>query len=127
MKSKKELLKSPRRGWSETDHEYDSILIVPAGTKHDSGFMHIAVIGYNYKDKERGKEETFEICSFSDDVSCHFPLISFGDNKQYSMASVRMDCYYPSGVLRYHGRGTFKVGLSLSSVDIYFTPTKNKK
>lgn len=120
MKSKKELLKSPVRKWNATDKEYDVILIVPAGTKHDSGYMHIAVIG-GTNDKNGALTE-FEICAYPDNISCHFPLYQFGERGEYSGCFVRMDCYYPSGVLQYHGIGKFKVGPSLSSVDIYFTP-----
>jgi hypothetical protein len=122
MKNKKELLKSPRREWNDTDKEYDAILLVPDGTKHDSGYMHIAVIGVT-----RGKDfddMSFEICAYPDDISCHFPIFTFGDNKEFSQPLVRMDCYYPQGVLQYHGRGKFKVGMALSSVGIYFTPEK---
>lgn len=119
MLSKKELLKSPQRNWDDTDKEYDVILLVPTGTKHDSGFMHIAVIGGNWKEKEGNSDQMdFEICAYPDDISCHFPLIKISD---FTHPQVRMDCYYPSGVLQYHGRGKFKVGPSLSSVDIYFT------
>lgn len=39
------------------DKTYDAILIVPSGKKHESGFMHIAVIGVTY----RNGEEEFEI------------------------------------------------------------------
>lgn len=120
MKTRKELLKSPMRRWDDTDKEYDQILIVPAGTKHDSGYMHIAVIGVT----DNGEEKQYEIAAYPDDISCFFPLITFGEKKEFTMASVRMDCYYPQGILQYHGRGKFKVGLALSSVDIYFTPTK---
>ena len=119
MKTKKELLKSPVRGWADTDKEYDFILIVPAGTKHDSGFMHIAVIGGNWAEKIGQEDDTkFEICSYPDDITCHFPMSQCGD---FSLPKVRMDCYYPQGILRYHGRGKFKVGPALSSVEIYFT------
>jgi len=111
MKSKKELLKSPERKWNDTGKEYDSILIVPAGTKHDSGFMHIAVIG--------AIGEEYEICAHPDDIACHFTLLP-----EMDYARVRMDCFYPQGIFRYHGDGKFKVGPALSSVDIYFTPTK---
>ena len=71
-----------------------------------------------------GTERSYEICAYPDDVSCHFPLMTYGEEKQFTSALVRMDCYYPQGILQYHGRGKFKVGPSLSSVDIYFSPNK---
>lgn len=126
MKTKKELLKAPMRAWNDTEKEYDVILLVPAGTKHDSGYMHIAVIGGIWKEKV-GQHDNMdlEICAYPDDISCLFPTIKYGNNNEFQMASVRMDCYYPQGILQYHGRGKFTVGPSLSSVDIYFTPNKN--
>lgn len=123
MKTKKELLKSPVREWGKTEKEYDVILLVPTGTKHDSGFMHIAIIGGIWNKKVGQHDDMdFEICAYPDDISCLFPIVEFGDN--FEMATVRMDCYYPSGVLQYHGRGKFRVGEALSSVNIYFNPTK---
>lgn len=128
MKSKKELLKSPKRNWNDTEKEYNQILLVPAGTKHDSGYMHIAIIGVTYN--EETKEKTYEICAYPDDIACYFPIVDLGYNadlgKNLEYPTVRMDCYYPQGILQYHGRGKFKVGLSLSSTDIYFTPDKKK-
>lgn len=119
--SRKELLKMPRRKWDDTSREYDQILLVPASTKHDSGYMHIAVIGV-YKENEEVK---YEIAAYPDDISCLFKTIKFGDKNQFEFARVRMDCLYPSGVLRYHaGEGHFTVGAALSSVDILFHDEK---
>jgi hypothetical protein len=122
MLSKKELLKLPMRGWDETEKEYDEILLVPANTKHDSGYMHIAIIGGVRG--ENWQDVTYEICAYPDDISCHFPIFTYGAEKQFSMPLVRMDCLYPQGVFRYHGRGKFKVGHALSSVEIYFNSEK---
>lgn len=113
MKTKKELLKSPERKWDDTSKLYDAVLIVPAGTKHDSGFMHIAIIGVTLN----GKEETYEICGYADDISLIADIDTYGDIK---MAKVRMDCYYPQGILRYHGRCKFKVSEALSSMYIIY-------
>ena len=105
MKSKKKLLKSPVRKWDDTSNTYDSILLVPTGKKHESGFMHIAIIGVTYKENK----EEYEICGYPDDITFEFPK------------EVRMDCFYPQGVLRYHEcDGFFKVGLSLSTMTIYY-------
>lgn len=118
MKSKKEILKTAsNRAWDDTDTEYDSILIIPAGTKHDSGYMRIAIVGVFEKDSV----EQYEICGYPDDISCHFPSHKSGE---FDFPLVRMDCFYPQGILRYHGRGKFKVGESLSSQDIYFIQDK---
>ncbi len=114
MKNRKELLKSPVRNWNDSDKEYDAILLVPAGTKHESGYMHIAVIGV----MGTGENKTYEIAAFPDDISTFFNPTVIGDHK---FAQVRMDCYYPSGILQYHGRGKFKVSAAVSSIDITFS------
>lgn len=114
--TRKELLKSPQRKWGATERKYNQVLLIPAGTKHDSGFMHIAVVGVYGENKDE-----YEICAYPDDISCHFPTRQLSTDLNYPL--VRMDCWYPQGILQYHGRGKFKVGPSLSSVDIYFTPT----
>jgi hypothetical protein len=112
--SKKEILKSPKRPWDKTDTLYDEIYIVPSGLKHDSGYMRIAIIG-TYKDETNIKK--YEICGYPDDISCHFPIKQL---EHLTLQLVRMDCLYPSGILRYHtGNGKFKVSESLSSQDIY--------
>lgn len=114
--SKKELLKMPVRGWNDTEREYRAVLLVPAGTKHNSGYMHIAIVGVYVEDGAN----KYEVCAWPDDIACHFPTIVIGDDKNWPL--VRMDCFYPSGVLQYHGNGTFNVGAALSSTDIYFEP-----
>lgn len=116
--SKKELLKSPTREWDDTSRAYDQILLIPAGTMHDSGFMRIAIIGVF----REGEEVKYEICGWPDDITCLFPLVRLGDNEELTFAEVRMDCIYPSGVLQYHGRGKFKVSEALSSMEITFMP-----
>lgn len=122
MLSKKELLKQPRRPYSTTNTEYESILIVPTGNKHSSGFMSIAIIGVAHNPDGT---EKYEICGEPDDISTVFPQNQFThDNLMLTISTVRMDCYYPSGVLRYHGTGTFKVSEPLSSQAIIFTPYK---
>lgn len=127
MKNRKELLKSPVRAWDDTSKEYDAILLVPAGTKHDSGFMRIAVIGVTYR-KNKGEEEEYEICGYPDDISCVFPLLTVpgpGD-EEHQYAHVRMDCYYPQGIFRYHGPGVFRVGPAVSSTEIFFEERAGK-
>lgn len=109
--SKKELLKLPERKWDNTKRLYDAIWIVPSGLKHDSGYMCIAIIGV----WEENGESKGEICAYPDDVSYFFPY----ENEKYSMAKVRQDCFYPSGVLQFHSRhGKFFVSEALSSVDV---------
>ncbi len=112
--TKKELLKMPSRTWNDTSRKYDQVLIVPAGTMHDSGFMHIAIIGV-WRD---GEKTNYEICGYPDDISFLFDVDKFGTDRKY--AKVRVDCWYPQGVLQYHGRGKFVVSEALSSMDVDF-------
>ncbi len=121
MKNKKELLKSKVRAWNETGALYDWILLVPAGTKHDSGFMHIAIIGVTLGEDHKPKD--YEICGFPDDISLFADSIKIKNKTDsFEFASVRMDCFYPQGILRYHGQGKFHVSTALSSQDIRFIP-----
>lgn len=118
--TKKELLKMPVRPWRlKCDEEYDEILIVPAGTKHESGFMHIAVIGV----MKEGEEVEYEICAYPDDISFLFPIV---ETAGIAFAQVRTDCLYPQGILRYHGFGKFKVSAAISSVNITFQENTKK-
>lgn len=117
-KSKKEILKNtPSRDWDNTSRDYDQIWLIPSGTKHDSGYMHIAIVGVW---KENGEEKK-EICGYPDDISTYFPVKQLGTDMEFTL--VRMDCYYPSGILQYHSNyGKFRVSESLSSMDIKFRP-----
>jgi hypothetical protein len=82
--------------------------------------MHIAVIGVNIVDGE----PQYEIAAYPDSISYFFPIRKISEG--FTMATVRQDCYYPSGVLRYFGDGVFKVSVALSDVDISFIPTNPK-
>lgn len=103
----------PTRGWQETKRLYNQILLVPSGTKHSSGYMHIAIVGVWTEDKEA----KYEICGYPDDISLLADFINAG---QFKFAKVRMDCWYPQGILQYHGNGKFRVSESLSSQEITF-------
>lgn len=106
----------PIRKYGES-RDYNRILIVPAGTKHDSGYMHIAIIGIWTEESI----ERYEICGWPDDISYLFPTITFGGENKFEMCPVRMDCYYPSGVFQFHGRGgKFYVSDSLSSMEVTY-------
>jgi len=105
---KRELLKNtPQRKWDMVS-VYKSILIVPANTKHDSGYMQIAIVGI----KENGDAE---ICAYPDDINWDFSNLE----QKYPCAGMRTDCYYPSGILRFWGNEIeFEVGNALSSTNI---------
>lgn len=121
MVTKKELLASPKRHWDESSQLYDEVLMVQGRTKHSSGWMHIILIGYI------SDEDRFEICcENADDIEWELDsIIRFGDKQQYTMSQVRMDCFYPQGIFRFHSRaGKFRVGPALSSVKVEFIKTE---
>lgn len=116
--TRKQLLKMPSRNYEASkDRLYNHILIVPAGTKHESGFMHIAVIGVWVKNEK----ELYEICGYPDDISW---LVPDCKRNGYKLAQLRTDCYYPQGVLKFWGNGKFKVDFPTSSQDIEFFPNE---
>ncbi len=117
--NRKELLKIPNRKDSNMDRLYNSILVVPAGTKHESGYMHIAIIGC----WTEGKEERYEICSYPDDINWILPD---SDRGNYKLAHLRTDCWYPEGILHFWGRGSFRVDWG-SSTEIEFIPALTNK
>ena len=106
----------PHRKDANMERLYDWLLVVPAGTKHDSGFMHIAIIG-RWVEKEK---EKFEICSYPDDINWLLPNSYRGS---YQLAHLRTDCFYPQGVLKFWCRGKFQVDWS-SSTKIKFIPSE---
>lgn len=95
---KKELLKLPRRPWSEVK-TYDSLIIFPSGRKHDSEWGMMTLIGCNdMKPIEVITENT-------DDIEVT------GGHKT--------DCLFPSHALHYwHPRAVFMVSAALSSMTI---------
>lgn len=111
---RKELLSLPQRKW-DIETEYDFLLIVPTGKKHDSKYGLIAIIGYNYETK------LAEIAAICDDVCWQFPNGHPNLNKG---PWIRTDMYYPSNIMRmwisreYYFNAKFKVGINLSSTDI---------
>lgn len=105
----KELRKLPQRDWNKQT-DYDSLYVINSGTKHDSGFAWIDIIGINDEEKE--------IAACCDDIIWDVSLV----NSEYNF---RSDMLYPSGVLRFWSKGfKFRVGASLSSTTIKLIPCK---
>lgn len=101
---RKELETAPQRASWREPTTYQSVYLLPARTKHDSGYSLIQIVGV----KEDGSLETAAHC---DDVCWkHEP------SRHYTM---RTDMTYPGGVCHCWGwNTTFTVGASLSSTDI---------
>lgn len=109
---KKKLLKLPVRDWKITS-EYDSVGIVATGEKHDSGFMTMAIVGFN-------KLEPVEIAGYCDDISWIVNGIGIG-------YELRSDMLYPSGVIHFWSHWQrFKVSSAFSSMDIQLINKERK-
>jgi len=107
LKNRRELLKLPERKGNDVTF-YSSILIVPSGLKHDSGYMMIAIIGII-------DGEPKEICAYPDDICWDFTNF----HQKYESTGMRTDCYYPTGILHFWGNGIqFMVGSAFSSTTI---------
>ncbi len=106
------------RGDSYENRLYESILLVPTNEEHDdNGYMDIAIIGC-WHEEEKLK---MEICAYPDAIHHDFKEGEVPDGL-YGM--VIMDCFYPSGIFRYHSSGflmgNFSVGYPTSSLTIKF-------
>lgn len=110
--SHKELMALPVRDWQD-EKTYDSVLVVSARKKHDSGWAIMAIIGCE-------KAEPIEIaCACCDDIEWKFPAPTLYGGGQFSLGQMRTDCALKSGALHAWIRGyRFKVGAALSSTEI---------
>ena len=102
----KELRALPHRRWDE-QKTYQSIMVIPSGKKHDSGWALMYVIGCNGEEKE--------IAASCDDIEWNTEAVT--DHR-----SIRTDMFYPSGVMHFWSQHfNFTVGCSLSSTAITLT------
>lgn len=99
-----ELRKLPFKEWNTTK-EYNSILVINSGRKHDSGWALMYIIGL-------AKDKTpIEIAACCDDICWKIPEASEYD--------FRNDMFFPSGAIHFWSqKHNFKVGASLSSTDV---------
>ena len=100
----KELRSLPFRNWNETKL-YKSIIVIPSGKKHESGWALMYIIGVNEE------QIPFEIAAYCDDICWKMPTPI-----EYEF---RNDMFYPSGAMHFWSRKYyFEVGSSLSSTGI---------
>lgn len=125
--TKKALLEIPRRasGWDSTSGPYNWIWIVPTRHKHDSGYMFMALVGARATEVEASDPKVWqtevECAGWCDDIEWHLPNAKrFGPNNGYALNIMRMDCEWPSGVVRAHvGQGyRIFVGADLSTIEV---------
>jgi hypothetical protein len=107
--TKKDLLKLPVRDWQQVSN-YDSILVVPSGKKHCSGYHLMAVVGV------RGMKPV-EIAAYCDDISWIHK----------TNLPTRTDMPQRARICHIWGNWlNFTVGISCSSTDITITDKRDK-
>lgn len=101
----KELRKLPTRKWDEVK-TYQSIIVIPSGVQHDSGWALMYIIGLD------SQEKPIEIAAACDDICWKIPI-----SVKYSF---RTDMFYGNGAIHFWSNEySFRVGASLSSTDIF--------
>lgn len=107
-----ELLSLPNREWDGVK-KYNSLLIMPKYSPHDSGWGCIVIIGVvNNEPKEI-------VTQYSDDIEWIFPNIEYIGNSKYTIGQVRMDCCLESGALHMWSRNCiFRPLNALSTITI---------
>lgn len=90
-----------RRAWDERLTGVHGAYIIPNGTEHDSEYGCFDIIAYRKKDDD---DIEYILCGGGcDDIS-------------FEGTHFRMDCMYPSGVIRVWNRQTFSISEDLSSI-----------
>lgn len=110
---RRDLLALPSRKWGE-ETDYDALLLTPTGKKHDSGFNLISIVGW------RRSVGPVAQAAFCDDIEWHLPdAPRIGTKGEYAVSLVRMDCSFPSGIIRaWSDNCVFRVGMSLSTTRV---------
>jgi hypothetical protein len=105
-----ELKKLPVRDWKERK-TYKSLVVIPSGKKHDSGWALMYVIGLD------GKKNPIEIAAVCDDICWKIPSAT-----DYNF---RNDMFYPSGAIHFwSNEHSFVVAESLSTTDVFLIKDK---
>lgn len=86
----------PVRRW-DAETTYDSLLLVPSGKKHDSGYHQIAIVGC-----EGSKPK--EIAAYCDDIGVRVATASPLLAGKYLQSMFRVDMSYPAGYRQLVGR-----------------------
>ena len=111
---RKELLNLPHKKDINLK-EYESIIIVPTKYKHDSGWRLMALIGVEKIDK---KFIPTEIIGYCDDIHLILPI------KCHTYEPIRYDMLLSNCIRMWSYNYVFKVGMALSSTDIYVIHNK---
>ena len=102
MTQREELLAVPRRKWDEVLYGVDVVYIIPSRRKHDSGYACMDLVASFNSNKKKSMVRFGGGC---DDVRLH------GNH-------FRMDCEYPSRIIRiWNDRTSFYITSDLSSIN----------
>jgi len=108
--SREELLALPFREWGH-ESTYDSLLLLPTGEAHDSGWGIMAIIGI------RDFQPIEIACGCCDDIEWKLPQMQTVG--RFTIGQMRMDCLLKSGAFHPWERNSlFRVGAALSSVTV---------
>lgn len=109
----KELRKLPTRKWDEVK-SYESIIVIPSGVQHDSGWALMYIIGLD------SEQKPIEIAAACDDICWKIPTSTNYD--------FRTDMFYGNGAIHFWSNEyLFIVGTSLSITDVSLVFKKNER
>ena len=109
-----EFLKLPEKEFGKVE-TYEWIIVVPTRRKHDSGWRLMALIGVEEIDRVYIPTEIIGYC---DDINLILP------NNCYPYESIRYDMLLSNCIRMWSRNYIFKVGMALSSTDVYVTHNK---
>lgn len=114
--TQKELLALPRVGWDDQNRKrwWDCLIIVPTRKRHDSGWLHIAIIGYDQGSKEG------MLLAMPDDITWPEITPRYPDTNGMSL---RTDASPKNHALRlWSNHFRFRIDMPVSSVTIEVQP-----
>lgn len=109
--TRKQLLSLPERNWNEVK-KYYSVIVVPTGKKHYSGYALMALVGCN------DNLDPYEIAAYCDDIQWMTEVTRYG---------FRCDMFYKNSCIRFHSSEfDFQIGTSLSTTEIKMIKREKK-
>ena len=127
--TRKELEALPHRKWNEDIGLIDSLIILPTRRKHDSGWRCMDFVAV------RNHEPVCLLSGCSDVINIE-GIGGLGNNWRQKYGGVpsvvpprewSIDCLYKSGLLRLFTNGKIKVGIALSTFEIYSVSEESKQ
>ena len=114
--SKAQLLDCPKRGWSEDIGPFNSLVLVPLRTRHDSGYRFMEFVAI---------KEDFPFKRLS---GCSDVMMLGGYFNRASSVNWTIDCLPISGLFNlFHMTEKLHCGLALSSFEIFTETEYNRR